>query len=260
MEHWVARDLVASSSQYLIRTGALVTGTPATLACWFKSYDTSHLSRLVGVGQFNSSAANMLGLAFYGGSGSKISALHRKGGGDEGDAQTSTTISDGNWHHAAAVFTSNSSRSAYLDGGGKSTNTTSVTAIASADRTIVGGLLWTSSTIIQLCDGAVAEVGIWNAALSDDDVAALAMGYSPKLVRPDALVSYFPFVQDDGDRDDWSNYPLAAQNAPGYADHPPIIYPSRPRIIRGGGSSPPATTIYSRRSIGGTRAGSRKCA
>ena len=50
------------------------------------------------------------------------------------------------------------------------------------------------------CDGSLAEAAIWNAALSDAEVAALATGVSPLLVRPGSLVFYAPLARDLLDR------------------------------------------------------------
>ena len=49
----------------------------------------------------------------------------------------------------------------------------------------------------QFFGGDIAELAIWNIALSDDDVFALGdpdNRVSPLLVRPDALVGYWPLV------------------------------------------------------------------
>ena len=45
-------------------------------------------------------------------------------------------------------------------------------------------------------DGLIAEVGIWNAALTAAEVASLAKGMTCDKVRPNALVAYFPLIRD----------------------------------------------------------------
>jgi len=41
-------------------------------------------------------------------------------------------------------------------------------------------------------DGLVAEVAVWNVVLDDSEIAALAQGVSPLLIRSTALVEYWP--------------------------------------------------------------------
>ncbi len=45
-------------------------------------------------------------------------------------------------------------------------------------------------------DGLMAEVGIWNAALTAAEVASLAKGMTCDKVRPQSLVFYAPLVRD----------------------------------------------------------------
>jgi hypothetical protein len=41
-------------------------------------------------------------------------------------------------------------------------------------------------------DGKVAEVAAWSAYLTDDEMTALAKGFSPALIRPQSLAGYWP--------------------------------------------------------------------
>ena len=45
-------------------------------------------------------------------------------------------------------------------------------------------------------DGCLAEVGIWNAALTAAEIASLAKGMTCDKVRPQSLVFYAPLVRD----------------------------------------------------------------
>jgi hypothetical protein len=45
-------------------------------------------------------------------------------------------------------------------------------------------------------NGLVAEVGVWNAALTAAEVASLADGMTCDKVRPQSLVFYAPIVRD----------------------------------------------------------------
>jgi hypothetical protein len=85
---------------------------------------------------------------------------------------------------------SNSSRTIYLDGGGSATNTATITPTPANITSLRAG--WTGATL----DGCVAEVGVWNAALTAAEVASLAKGMTCDKIRPQNLVFYAPLVRD----------------------------------------------------------------
>jgi len=89
---------------------------------------------------------------------------------------TSTTTSLNTWGSACAVFTSSTSRSAYLNGGGKGTDT-STSSPSGVDTTAVGMLYRSSPGNFFV--GDIAEVGIWSRALGDGEIAGIGLGYSP---------------------------------------------------------------------------------
>jgi hypothetical protein len=45
-------------------------------------------------------------------------------------------------------------------------------------------------------DALIAEVGIWNVALTADEIASLAKSMTCDKVRPQSLVAYFPLIRD----------------------------------------------------------------
>ncbi len=45
-------------------------------------------------------------------------------------------------------------------------------------------------------DGDIAEVGIWNVALTAAEIASLADGFTCDRVRPQSLVFYAPLIRD----------------------------------------------------------------
>jgi Concanavalin A-like lectin/glucanases superfamily len=100
-------------------------------------------------------------------------------------AQIADNPGAGEWHHACAVFTSASSRAAFIDGGNKATNSTSITP-SGIVQTGIG------ASIIGSANGSLSDVAVWNVALTDAEVAALARGMSPLFVRPSGLIAYWP--------------------------------------------------------------------
>jgi hypothetical protein len=107
----------------------------------------------------------------------------------------------------------------YLDGGSKGTNTNSVVP-SNFDRTQIGFAAGGTSAL----DGRLAEVAFWDIALSDAEVAMLALGYAPSLVRPDSLIHYWPLLSTTDPTPDFvGDSPLDHVGTLSDADHPRII-------------------------------------
>ena len=136
---------------------------------------------------------------------------------NSGSATTATgLITNNTWTHVGAVFTSSSSRSVYA-AGSKATDSTNVLVdMASMDEMFFGMFRPSSG---WLGDGYLADMGVWNAALDDDEMKALSKGFACHLVRPSSLVHYIPGVRNNvtprGD--------MAVSGAVGVLPHPPII-------------------------------------
>lgn len=153
--------------------------------------------------------------------------------GSGASAQTGTgTINT--WMHACAVFAAANSRAAYVNGGDKGTNTTS--------RTPSGMNTWAigrvpASTPLRYFSGRIAEVGVWNVALTDAEVAALGAGVSPLMIRPASLYLYVPmlgqaspepsFFHNTGIGSAKPSFTLTGTTA---AEHPRVIYPRPPQV------------------------------
>jgi len=111
-------------------------------------------------------------------------------------ATATGTVSNGVWQHACGVWASNALRAAYYNGGGKGTDTTSVTN-PTLDGFAVGVL--NDSSPGANYDGNIAHVAVWAAALTDTEVQQLAQGVSPLNIRRGALMGYWP-MHFDGSR------------------------------------------------------------
>jgi hypothetical protein len=128
------------------------------------------------------------------------------------------------WHHGAAVFASSTSRTPYLNGVAGSTETTSKVP-ASVNRISVGRLGRLAP--IGYMDGNIAEAAIWNVALTQAEISALATGALPVNVRPSALVFYAPLLGGDSPEPDLSGggRPLTVTGATSISDLAPLRYP-----------------------------------
>jgi hypothetical protein len=105
------------------------------------------------------------------------------------------------WVHLCGVFTSTSSRTIYANGGNTNTNTTTLSGANSSSIVSIGATRATTgqpaaNTPVSFFNGDIAEVGIWNAALTAEEIASLAKGMTCDKVRPQSLVFYAPLVRD----------------------------------------------------------------
>lgn len=183
----MARAFNGTSSRIHV-SSAVLSSTPYTMACWFRTTNMTQLGALISITN-SPVVANYASLFFRGDiAGDPIDILISSGSG-QFSARSTTGCTSGQWHHACGVFTSSTSRTIYLDGGSSATNTNS--AAPSLNRTEVGAhysALWFS--------GDIAEVGFWNVALTDAEIASLAKGVTPELVRPQSHVSCPPLIRD----------------------------------------------------------------
>lgn len=133
-----------------------------------------------------------------------------------GEAIPSPTVSLNTWYHACGIWVSSSSRIAYLNGANKTSNTTTVGAdVAGFDDMGIGGDGSFAGT-----DSSLAEFGMWDVQLTDDEVAALGKGFSCHLIRPGNLIKHIPLIRNeqtlrDSDVTETGTVPVT--------DHPPII-------------------------------------
>jgi hypothetical protein len=187
------------TSQYLNVGSAPVSGAPLTLACWFNS-DSATTNQtilgisadIVGIGNVSNWFRIRLAGAVAGDPVQAEAAVSPTFAG----ASSSVGYTTGSWHHACGVFSNNASRTIYLDGANSSTNTTSVSPTG-LNGIQIGAIYHEDlNSIVNYTDGRIAEVGIWNAALTAAEVASLAKGMTCDKVRPQSLVFYAPLVRD----------------------------------------------------------------
>jgi hypothetical protein len=194
----MAYQFVRASSQSLQASAAPAQGHPMTLAAWVYPFATNvgqvalcvsetiptaghrHVIGISGGGLWRAATR-----AVVGGTGTTVNALG-----------SSATANE--WTHLAGVFTSLSSRSVYAGGAVQATVTTTISSIQPFVRTTIAADV-DGGVIGAHWGGAIAEVGVWNVALSADEVAALGKGVTCEQIRPQSLVFYTPLVRSLGD-------------------------------------------------------------
>lgn len=231
----MARSNTGSTSNYLAVSGTPVTAVPATLACWFYAADVTANYNLMGV--TTADAATYVALQVGGAVGGDPVRAIQENPPNLGIAVTSTGYTASAWHHACGVFSANNSRAAYLNGGGKGTETTSVPGGYTWADMSVGAFKGSSSSVFSPINGRVAHAAIWSAALGDDEVAALAKGVCPLRVRPQSLVCYWPLYGNGSPEPNYgrngSTYNLTMNGTMAQADGPPAspLFGSAGRVV-----------------------------
>lgn len=116
-------------------------------------------------------------------------AVTSAGGSASGKATAGANVTIGQWGHWCGLFPSVASRTIFFNGTDKQTDSTGLGAQAALTTFYVAA----AGTGAASSQRAIfAEIGVWNAILTDDEVALLgASKYAPSLVRPDALVAYW---------------------------------------------------------------------
>jgi len=185
----MAYSFLGTSSRYL-RANAPVTGNPLTIAFWFRSNGLNGCGVCIG----DDGAAQRHNIFILPASGSVVNVGSANSSGTAASISSTTTFTDGQWSHAAAVYTSDSSRTAYCNGGGAATNTTTITTTPGFLDLFVGTR--PAPTLGSFFTGDIAEVGIWNTALTAAEIASLAKGMTCDKVRPQNLVFYAPLVRN----------------------------------------------------------------
>lgn len=233
----MARDFTNAPptvNTYLEYAGAVLTGYPATLACWFRPDDVATSQDLLHIG--TTSANTYLRLNFGGATAGDPVRGVAADAGTTGVAVSSAGAAGvaGVWYHACATFADATNRAAYFNGGSKGTNATSVAAPVGMDRTNVAVGMYSGTTRTNPFDGQIAECGVWSAALSDAEVASLAAGVSPLLVRPGSLVAYWRLIDDQATEIDLLGAgALTATGTAAKTSHPRVFYPARRRFRYG---------------------------
>ena len=222
----MARNFVRTSSQYLSNANAVVTESPLSMACWFNTSEVVNSKGLISIVKTGATSQFAMQLA----GDETLVAFVRNDLAQTGAAVTTATWSAGTWHLASATFLNSTSRSVYLDGANKITNTVDRTPV-DLDVTLLGAI---NSAVgpDTFMDGDVAFPAFWNVALTDADHAMLGLGVHPKFVRPEGLVCAPPlWGRNSPEPDPVGGFDFTLVNAPAYADNPRVFMPSSGFIV-----------------------------
>ncbi|MEQ8211965.1 MAG: LamG domain-containing protein [Lacipirellulaceae bacterium] len=183
---------------------------PFTIAGWFRVSGDNVITPLVSLE--NTTAGVYYDIFYAGQSSDRPIARTRSGGSSL--AIAGAAMNPDQWHHVVGVFASANSRAVYLDGGNKGTNSSSHSFTAPTEL-VIGNYFHAGAT-------DVAEAMIFDAALSDEEVAALASGL-PVWSLPVArnLTAYYEFLSET--RRPGLGPELSTSGTPTFVDHPKLL-------------------------------------
>lgn len=111
-------------------------------------------------------------------------------------AAVGPTVAAHTWVHCAAVFSANNSRIAYTNGVPGTANTTNLNPAPAGITQFNIACEQTSGTYTNRINGFVAEIAVWNVALTRTEILSIYLGnQSPIAVRPANLVAYYPLLK-----------------------------------------------------------------
>lgn len=189
----MSRVFAAGSTESAVYDGTPpVTAAPFTVAAWARRTDTGSFRTVLGIGDKDVTNHQWYLQMFD--FGSKSVKWEVQAGGTAANSQAPGNWVQNQWHHVAGVEASSTSRTCYLDGSPDATPDTTSRAPSGADRLAIGKVPESSPGAGEYFTGDIAEVGIWNVALTDAEIASLAKGVTPPNIRPGNLVFYAPIV------------------------------------------------------------------
>jgi hypothetical protein len=212
----VARLFDDASTEYLFVDTTAITSLPVTISCWARADVLAVDKAFVFIGD-KDVEDNRIWLAME--AGDNLRAYSSGGV----SAFSGQDLQLNRWHHCCGVWAAQSDRRVVLDGYSIGTDgTLSSSTPANWDRISIGVL--GDSSISMYMSGSLAEVCIWRAILSYNEIAALARGVSPWRIRPSSVrCGYWPLRQNrtwDRDISDWGHH-MTPYNSPTWDVHPP---------------------------------------
>ena len=168
------------TTQVLTGATTAVTTPPFTVCAWARP--ASETVNLLAYSLH--SASTSFRLQFDGAAASDPVKWNSFGAGGNAITETLVDFASNTWYHACGSEITTSSRAVWVNGANKISNATLVNDHVTPTTQRIGagdGFGWFNGSLAQVC--------VWNAALTDLEVAALAQGIACHKVRPLNLVA-----------------------------------------------------------------------
>lgn len=179
------------TSDHIIASASPVTNYPMTLAAWVRPTTVAAgVAIYLSIGSNSDTSRVILGRT----SGSAYAATFNSAGNSRVYPSGTTDFTATTWAHVALVIASSTSVDVLVNGSSKVTSALT-RGLTNIDRIIIGART-AAGTLGEYGNGDVAEVGIWNVALTAAEIASLAKGFRPDSIRPQSLAFYAPLVRE----------------------------------------------------------------
>lgn len=212
------------SSQYLSASSTLLTNEPIDMVIHGKSNSTTAGQFAISLG--NNGTNGGIAFAFRGDVASDpLQAWKFDDTGVGGSGVTSAGFSASTWYVGSSTFISNTSRSVFLNGASKGSDTTNAPD-PTPDFITLGALR--RSTLSLYFDGSLAEAYILDVNMTDANHAVFGKGYSPLWIVPIKNVRAWYPLQRHNSNNVRNGYPadLTATGSPTTSSHPfNVVYP-----------------------------------
>jgi Concanavalin A-like lectin/glucanases superfamily len=205
-----------TAANKLTSSNVPITGMPLTMCAWVYPTSFSTYGVVVGIGKTGTGNSRYQ-LGYNITSGAPFASVVNDSGTYTDANGGSLTLNT--WNFMCAVFTSTTSRTIYLNNNAGITAATSIAAPTGINVNTIG--IKPDGTEFNV-QGFIAEVGIWNIALSSTEVAQLAQGFSPAFVKNQNLITYVPLIRDHKELK--GNNVYTESGSVGVGNHPKIIY------------------------------------
>jgi hypothetical protein len=219
----MARSFNGSSDRILVGIKSALQPTNVSVAAWFNPTATTDGQTVIGYDK-SAGQSYMLGIGVV--TAGNAVFLSFNGGWYSAHGLVSL-LAAGAWNHMIGTYDGTTMR-LYVNG----TVTGTTAALPSIDYTMGAGEGLTigyygnNGTPANYYTGDVAECAVWDAALSQGEISALARGYSPKLIRPAAILEYLPLWGRTSPELGIVNGFTGALNGTGNVAHPRVIMSS----------------------------------
>ena len=233
----MSRDLPGTSGNYLSVGDVApidITGTALTICGWIRP-DTLGSEDVIASKRDAGSTAFQYELGV-----TSAGAVFFRVGNGSGTFETAsggTQVATGAWNHICGVKngTGANALKGYINGVERASVTSNVTIGNTAQNLVFGRI---SDGDFNILDALLAEVAIWNVSLSASEVAAMARGVSPLLIRRQSLKGYWPLYGTSSPERDYSGQGSSATingTVNSGTRNPPVMsfaaFPSNVRIL-----------------------------
>lgn len=183
-----------NADDYAVTTTPPVTATPLTIAAWVNPNSVGTLDGIVHIGDAALGTVTQCFLLRMDASGQVNFYAADTAGNSAITTNTTATMTASAWNHAVGISTSAASRRSVLNGNWaeSGTNTTGRTPTGVTDLTL--GVFPNGGSPSNEWNGYIAHVAVWDIALSQAEVEALAGGANPLTIQNANLVAYWPMT------------------------------------------------------------------